>query len=116
MKGDLPQRTKDYALRIIRLYLALPKSDVGKVMGMQVLRSGISVGAQIREGSRPKSARDFISKMEGALQELEETAYWLELIAESKLMKAQLLSSLLKETNELNAILTTMVRRTKASL
>lgn len=81
MKGDLPARTKQFALRIIKMYSVLPRTDVAKVLGHQVLRSGTSVGAHVREASRPKSRKDFVSKMEGALQELEETGYWLELLA-----------------------------------
>ncbi len=66
-------RTKDFALRIIRLYRALPKSGEASVIGKQILRSGTSVGAQYREAYRAKSPRDFINKMEGSLQELDET-------------------------------------------
>jgi four helix bundle protein len=79
---DLRVRTKNFALRIIRLYGSLPKSTEAQVLGKQVLRSGTSVGAQYREGQRAKSDADFISKAEGALQELDETGYWLELLTE----------------------------------
>lgn len=72
---DLRVRTKEFALRIIRLYSNLPKSTVAQVLGKQVLRSGTSVGAQYREGQRAKSDADFISKTEGVLQELDETSY-----------------------------------------
>ena len=85
---DLKTRTKEFALRIIRLYAALPQTTVGHVIGKQLLRSGTSVGAQFREGTRSRSDAEFISKIEAALQELEETAYWLELIGEADVSRA----------------------------
>jgi four helix bundle protein len=72
---DLMKRTKDFALRIVRLYVALPKSTEAQVLGKQVLRSGTSIGAHYREGNRAKSDADFIHKLETALQELDETLY-----------------------------------------
>src|SRR2546423_4056699 len=80
---DLRVRTKSFALRIIRLYAALPKTVEAQVIGKQLLRSGTSVGAHYREAQRAKSNADFISKIEGGLQELEETVYWLELLADA---------------------------------
>ncbi len=72
---DLKIRTREFALRIIRLYTSLPKTAEAQVIGKQVLRSGTSVGAHYREACRAKSNADFISKVEGGLQELEETLY-----------------------------------------
>lgn len=101
---DLFARTKAYALRIIKLYVALPKSTEAQVLGKQVLRSGTSIGAHYREANRAKSDADFISKLETALQELDETIYWLELIIEARLFSSTKLESLISETRELNAI------------
>jgi four helix bundle protein len=101
---NLKNRTKSYALKIIRLYQILPKSGEAQVIGKQILRSGTSVGAQYREACRAKSPADFISKMEGSLQELDETGYWLELLTESGIMTANQLADLQKENNELTAI------------
>jgi four helix bundle protein len=70
-------------LAVIRLFAALPKRTETQILGRQLLRSGTSVGAQYREATRAKSNADFISKIEGSLQELEETEYWLELLAEA---------------------------------
>lgn len=112
---DLKVRTKAYALRIIKLFQALPKSGESQVIGKQVLRSGTSVGAQYRETCRAKSPADFINKMEGSLQELDETAYWLELLVESKLMPADKLLDLQKETDELTAIFVSSVKTAKKS-
>lgn len=110
---DLKTRTKAFALRVIRLFSALPPGDVARVIGKQLLRSGTSVGAHFREPTRARSDAEFISKIEVAQQELEETAYWLELLAESALFKPERLSELLGETNELTAILTTCAKNTK---
>jgi four helix bundle protein len=84
--AELKVRTKQFALRIVRLYSALPSSAVAQVMGKQLLRSGTSVGAHFREATRSRSDAEFISKVEGALQELEETVYWLELLGESEVI------------------------------
>ncbi|MBK9925360.1 MAG: four helix bundle protein [Anaerolineales bacterium] len=110
---DLKNRTKAYALRIIKLYQALPKSGEAQVIGKQVLRSGTSVGAQYREACRAKSQSDFINKMEGSLQELDETGYWLELLTESNIVPAERLGDLQKETSELTAIFVASVKTTK---
>lgn len=110
---ELRARTKIFALRIIRLYVSLPKTTQAQVLGKQVLRSGTSVGAHYREGQRAKSDADFISKLEGALQELDETAYWLELLVESKIVAESKLMPLMKETDELIAIFVSIVNKMK---
>ncbi len=112
---DLRERTKKYALRMIKLYQSLPHSGEAQVIGKQVLRSGSSVGAQYREACRAKSPADFISNMEGALQELDETAYWLELLVEAGILKPELLTDLQNETNELIAIFVSSVKAAKAN-
>jgi four helix bundle protein len=109
----LRERTKQYALRIIRMYSALPKTTVAQVIGKQVLKSGTSVGAHYREACRSRSAAEFVSKMEGALQELDETDYWLELLIESNILPAARLRDLRRETDELIAIFTTSARTAK---
>jgi len=113
-KTDLLERAKDFALRVVRLYSALPKTTEAQVLGKQVLRSGTSVGAHLREGKRSRSDAEMISKTEGALQELEETAYWLELLADSGIVEAELLSNLIRETDELTAILVTSAKTLKS--
>ncbi len=79
-RRDLKKRLKEYALRIIRLYESLPKTGAVHIITHQLLCSGTSPGAQYAESSRAKSNADFISKIEGVLQELEESLYWLELL------------------------------------
>src|SRR6266404_5645426 len=113
MEKNLRERTKQFALRIIRLYSAIPERGVTRVLGNQILRSGTSVGAHYREACRAKSNPDFINKIEGALQELDETLYWLELIGEAQIVKASRLDSLREETEELIAMFVTMVKGVK---
>jgi four helix bundle protein len=110
---DLRTRTSDYALRIIRMYVSLPKTTEAQVIGKQVLRSGTSVGAHYREGYRAKSDADIVNKFETALQELDETDYWLGLLVKADIVSANKLESLLRETNELLAIFTTIVTKIK---
>ena len=111
--APLRERTKSYALRIIRLYANLPKSTEAQVLERQLLRSGTSVGAHYREAQRSKSDADFISKIEGALQELEESGYWLELLQDASIVPAHRLDALLSETDELIAILVSIVKNVK---
>jgi four helix bundle protein len=111
---DLRSRTKAFALRVIRLYVALPKTTLAQVLGGQILRSGTSVGAHYREACRAKSDADFVSKVEGALQELDETVYWAELISEGKIFSERRLKPLCDEAEELIAIFVTMVKNVKS--
>jgi len=112
--SDLKLRTKEYALGVIRLFCQLPKRTEVQILGRQLFRSGKSVGAQYREATRGKSTADFISKIEGSLQELEESEYWLELLAESGLYPEERLRALKRETGELKGIFVSVVRNTKA--
>ena len=111
---DLRARTKNFALRIIRLYASLPKTTEAQVIGKQALRSGTSVGAQYREANRARSTAEFISKIEGALQELDETAYWLELLGDGGIVPESRLADLKNETEELTAIFVASAKTAKA--
>jgi len=110
---DLTSRTRDFALRIVRLYSALPKTTEAQVLGKQLLRSGTSVGAHYREATRSRSDVEFVSKIEGGLQELEESLYWMELLVEGGIVKADRIKELIDEAHELAAILTTCVKNVK---
>ena len=111
---DLRARTKDFALRVVRLYQALPKSDgVAQVLGRQVLRSGTSVAAHYREACRAKSNPDFVNKLEGGLQELDETDLWLELLGDAGTIKSSRIKPLRIEVDELIAIFVSMIRKIK---
>ncbi|HEX8843234.1 MAG TPA: four helix bundle protein [Pyrinomonadaceae bacterium] len=110
---DLRIRTKAFALRIIRLYASLPKTTEAQIIGKQVMRSGTSVGAHYREAKRARSTPEFISKIEGGLQELEETIYWLELLADSEIVSAKRLADLHREAEELTAIFVSSAKTAK---
>jgi four helix bundle protein len=110
---DLRSRTKKFALRMIKLYQNLPHSGEARVIGKQVLRSGTSVGAQYREACRAKSPADFVNMMAGALKELDETTYWLELLVEGEIVPAAKLADLQKETDELIAIFVSSINTSK---
>jgi len=116
MAPDLKTRTKKFALEIVRFYSELPKKTETQVLGRQLLRSGTSVGAHYHEAQRAKSNADFISKIEGALQELDETCYWLQLIEKSDMISARRLSPLQAEAVELMKILVTIAKRAKEKL
>jgi len=109
----LRDRTKAFALRVIRLHASLPKSELARILGRQLLRSGTSVGAQCREGYRARSSAEIISKYETALQELDETLYWFELLIDSGIVSARRLEPLMAEANEIIAILVSSVRTIK---
>ncbi len=110
---DLAARTKQFARRIIRLFVALPKETAAQVLGKQVLRSGTSVGANYREANRARSKAEFIAKIGDCLKEADETLYWLELLMEEGFLSAQRLQPLVKEADELVAILTTISKRSR---
>lgn len=113
---DLRERTKLFALRVVRMFIALPKTEEARVLGKQVLRSGTSVGANYREAHRARSKPEFIAKLGDCLKELDETAYWLELLTESAIVPAPKLAALQDESNQLLAILTTISKKTKDAL
>jgi len=110
---DLKTRTKGFALRIVRLYSALPQTAAAQVKGKQLLRSGTSAGAQYREAMGSRSTAGFINNVEGALQELEESSYWLELFGEIRSMNPDRFLDLQQEASELTAILMTCARNAK---
>jgi len=113
---DLRERTEEYALRIIRMYASLSKTDrVAQVLGGQVLRSGTSVGANYREACRARSNPEFVSKMGDCLKELDESDYWLVLLVKSGTVSADRMDPLIAETNELIAIFTTSIKTAKKS-
>ena len=110
---DLVGRTRRFALDVIMFYSTLPSTTVCQVLGKQLLRSATSVGAHYREAQRAKSRPDFVSKIEGALQELDETGYWLELLEESGNADAIAVKQLQKENQELLKIFVTIAKSSK---
>ena len=110
---DLKGRTKELALRVIRMYARLPKTAVARVLGKQVLRSGTSVGANYREAYRARSKAEFRAKCGDSLKELEETAYWFELLADGGIVPEDKLAALRQECHELTAIFVTILKNSK---
>jgi four helix bundle protein len=109
----LLERLKQFALRIIRLCASLPNTPEARLIRGQLLRAGTSPGAHYSEARRAKSDPDFISKVEGGLQELEESAYWLDLLALAGIVRRERLQDLLDEAQELIKIFVSIVRNTK---
>jgi len=112
LSEELRGRTKNYASTVIRLYVQLPKArDEVRVLGKQLLRSGTSVAAHSREASRARSDSEFCSKLDGLLQEADESQLWLELLRDDCGIRGENIDSLLRETDELLAIFTSIVSK-----
>ncbi len=112
LSEELRQRTKRYASAAIRLFVTLPRSRPEvDVLGRQLLRSGTSVAAHAREASRARSDSEFCSKLDGLLQEADESGLWIELLQEDCGIRKEAIERLYKETGELLAIFTTIVSR-----
>jgi four helix bundle protein len=107
---ELRERTAAFALRIITLFRALPRNEEARVLGRQVLRSGTAVGANYREARRARSNAEFVAKMGDCLKELDETDYWLVLLADATVMPSHRFSEIIAETRELMAIFFTIIR------
>ena len=112
-ENNLRQRTKEFGLRVVRMFSQLPKTTEAQVLGKQILRSGTSVGANYREAYRARSKSEFIAKCGDSLRELEETAYWLELLVEAKIVSPEKFGALVRECDELIAIFVTILKRSK---
>lgn len=104
-REELQKRTKEYALRIIKLIKSLPNTIEGRTIGNQLIRSGTAVGANYRAVCRARSNAEFIAKLGIVIEEADESIFWLEIIIESKLLKKELVEPLLKETKEILAIM-----------
>jgi four helix bundle protein len=103
-EAEFKRRTKALALRVIRLVAALPQSPTGSVIGKQLLRAGTSVGANYRAACRARSPRDMLSKLGIVEEEADESVYWLELLGDSKIVRPKLLTDLIREFNEIVAM------------
>jgi len=112
-EAELKERTKQFALRIMRLVDNLPKTTTGRAIGGQLVRCGTSVGANYRSACRSRSKAEFISKLGIVLEEADESGFWLELIIEGDLLETERVTPLLNEANELTAIFTSSVNSAK---
>lgn len=114
-KNEMKRRTRTFALRVINLVEALPKGQAANVIGYQLLKSGTSVGANYRSACRAKSKADFISKLGTVEEEADECIYWMELSAEAKLMPLQQLKRLMREADEVTAIVVGSLKTARRS-
>ena len=114
MKENIIQeKSKAFAVRIVKFYQYLCDEKKEYVLSKQILRSGTSIGANVRESKNAQSKADFISKMSIALKEADETAYWIELLTESEIIKAEQVKSLYDENTEIIKILSAIVKSSK---
>lgn len=112
---DLGERTLRFASMVIEAFVALPRTDVAMVLGKQMLRVGTSPGSQYRESCRARSTDDKISKIEGALHELDQTDYWVELLHHHQIMPSETARAIQDEAHQLIAILVSIVVKLKGS-
>lgn len=110
---DIEERTFTFAVRIVKLVNAIPRTTVGAVAARQLVRSGTSVGANVEEAQGSHSKRDFAHRMNVARREAREALYWLRLVAESELLEKERFEDIIGEADELVRILTTIVKRSR---
>jgi four helix bundle protein len=111
--NELKQRTKEFAIRIIKLFRSLPKTEEARIIGRQVLRSGTSVAANYRATCRARSRSEFVSKLGIVVEEADETVFWLELLVDADIVPKARMEKLLAETNELLAVFAASQRTAK---
>jgi len=109
-ENAVKEKSKQFAIRIINLYKFLTSTKKEFVLSKQLLRSGTSIGANIREASRAQSKPDFYSKLNIALKEADETAYWLELLVETDYLDKSLFENIYKDCNEIIGLLVSIIK------
>ena len=112
---NLKLRTKQFALRTIKLVESLSRDTTANILGRQLLRAGTSVGANYRAACRSKSIADFISKMGTVEEEADESGYWMELLVDANKIRPVKITALMKEANELTAIAVASIRTARKS-
>lgn len=115
-EAELKTRTKKFGLRVIRLVESLPSTQTARTIGNQLLRSGMSVGANYRAACRGRSKADFVAKAGISLEEADECLYWMEMLQEAGIIPADKLKDLMKEADELVAIFTASIKTARAHL
>ena len=113
MRTELEERTRKFAVQVVKTVAVFPKNSEGQIIGKQLLRSGTSIGANYREANRAESRNDFVHKVGVAEKEAAETIYWLEICRDIKLGAEKQISALLDEADQLLAILLTIGRKAK---
>lgn len=114
-KEEMKARTKQYALRVIKAVQSLPNERVANVLGSQFLRAGTSVGANYRAACRAKSTADFVNKLKIVEEEGDESLFWMELLVESGITTQQKLGALMKEADEIVAIVVAALKTTRSA-
>ena len=109
----MKSRTKQFALRVIKLVESLPNGKAANVIGNQLLRSGTLVGANYRASCRAKSTADFVHKLSIVEEEADESIYWMELLIEGKIIKENLLENLMDEGNQILSIIVSSIKTVK---
>jgi four helix bundle protein len=115
-ENELKKRTKQFGLRVIRLVESLPSGQTARTIGNQLLRSGMSVGANYRAACRGRSKADFIAKAGISLEEADECLYWMEMLQEAGIVPVEKMKDLTKEADELVAIFTASIKTARAHL
>jgi four helix bundle protein len=111
---ELRERTKQFAIRIVKMFRSLPRTEEARVLGKQALRSGTSVAANYRAVCRSRSRADFVSKLAVVTEEADETMFWLELLVETGVIPKARMESLLAEANELTRIFGASIHTAKS--
>jgi four helix bundle protein len=112
---NLKRRTRKFGLDVIRLVEKLPKDEVGRVLGRQLLRCGTSVGANYRAACRAKSSADFVSKLGNVEEEADESGYWLEMLVDAQKLAPATAAPLIQESSELTAIAVSSINTARES-
>ena len=112
-EAELKQRTKQFALRVMKLAGSLPRNFVARIIGSQLVRAGTSVGANYRAACRARSQAEFVAKLGIVEEETDESSYWMELIMEAKIIAPERIQPLLAEANEILAIISASRRTAK---
>ena len=114
-RDEMKQRTKAYANRVVKLCSALPSNWIAQTLGKQLLRSGTSVGANYRAVCRAKSNSDFINKLRIVEEECDESLFWMELLVDNNFIKPSRLGNLMKEADEILAIIVSSAKTARTS-
>ena len=114
-REEMKSRTKAYANRVVKLCAALPNNWIARVLGQQLLRSGTSVGANYRAVCRAKANADFINKLRVVEEECDESLFWMELLVDNNLIRASRLAELMKEADEILAIVVSSAKTARTS-
>ena len=115
-ENEMKKRTKQFGLRVIKLVESLPSGQTARTIGNQLLRSGMSVGANYRAACRGRSKADFIAKAGISLEEADECLYWIEMLQEAGIVPVEKMKDLMKEADELVAIFTASIKTARANL